>query len=233
MKIVIIHGQNHHGSTYHITEMLTDNLTTSEDQVSEFFLPTDGPKHCIGCYRCFEEGEACCPHKERVQKIVKVMDLSDIIIINSPTYCLSMTGQLKTLFDHLAYQWMSHRPKKEMFSKTGIVISTTAGAGAKKVTKDLSQQLFWLGVPKVYQLPVKVGASSWGGVSNELKEKVEVKIYGVSQSIKRRIGKVKPSLKHKITFELMRMMQRKNDWNFVDRGYWEDKGWLGHERPWK
>ena len=29
------------------------------------------------------------------------------------TYCFEMTGQLKTLFDHLGYLWLSHRPRDE------------------------------------------------------------------------------------------------------------------------
>lgn len=37
MKIVLIHGQNHKGSSYHIGRMLADGLKGSE--ITEFFLP--------------------------------------------------------------------------------------------------------------------------------------------------------------------------------------------------
>ena len=36
MKITMVHGQNHKGSTYHIGKMLADKLG---GEVTEFFLP--------------------------------------------------------------------------------------------------------------------------------------------------------------------------------------------------
>ena len=40
MKVVVINGQNHKGSTYHIGKLLADNLT-DQDSITEFFLPRD------------------------------------------------------------------------------------------------------------------------------------------------------------------------------------------------
>lgn len=60
----------------------------------------DGLYYCVGCYKCFNENENLYPQVEKVHMIVKSMETSGIIIINSPTYCYEMTGQVKTLFDH-------------------------------------------------------------------------------------------------------------------------------------
>lgn len=38
MKIAVIHGQSHKGSTYHIAHMLSEKLG---GEVKEFFLPRD------------------------------------------------------------------------------------------------------------------------------------------------------------------------------------------------
>ena len=151
IKITVIHGQMHKGSTYNITKQLIDKISGGEKEIYEYVMPSDGPNYCIGCYKCFDEGEDACPHAEKVQSIVRSMEISDIIIINSPTYCFGMTGQLKTLFDHFGYMWLPHRPNVAMFNKVGIVISTAAGTGANRVTKALEQQMFWLGIPKVYR----------------------------------------------------------------------------------
>ena len=62
MKIAIIHGQNHQGSTCHIARMLASRLS---DDVKEFFLPRDFGEFCVGCTTCFSETEAKCPHFER------------------------------------------------------------------------------------------------------------------------------------------------------------------------
>ncbi|MDO5520930.1 MAG: NAD(P)H-dependent oxidoreductase [bacterium] len=53
-------------------------------------------------------------------------------MIDSPCYCMGMTGALKSFLDHLAYLWLSHRPHPQMFHKVGVVISCAGGAGAKK-----------------------------------------------------------------------------------------------------
>lgn len=39
MKILLIHGQNHKGSSYHIGRMLAEQF--HEGEISEFFLPKD------------------------------------------------------------------------------------------------------------------------------------------------------------------------------------------------
>ena len=43
MQIVMIHGQNHRGSTYHIGKMVADALGGT---VTEFFLPRDFGSCC-------------------------------------------------------------------------------------------------------------------------------------------------------------------------------------------
>ena len=52
MKIVIIHGQSHKGSTYHIAHMLAEKL---DGEIKEFFLPRDFGEFCVGCTRCILE----------------------------------------------------------------------------------------------------------------------------------------------------------------------------------
>lgn len=54
MKIVMIHGQNHKGSTYHISRMLSEQLAEEKD-IREFFLPKDLNHFCLGCYTCMDK----------------------------------------------------------------------------------------------------------------------------------------------------------------------------------
>ena len=231
-KITVIHGQLHKGSTYNITEQLVHKIFDKNKEVYEYFMPIDGPDYCIGCYKCFDKGEENCPHAEKIQIIVKSMEESDIIIINSPTYCFGMTGQLKTLLDHFGYMWLSHRPNEAMFNKVGIVVSTAAGAGAKKVTKSLAQQMFWIGIPKVYRYSKKVSASSWEMVPERIKKPIKKDTLKLAMKVESKVGKTKPNLKLKFMFNIMRMMQKSNDWNVVDHNHWKDNGWLKKKRPW-
>ena len=210
MEITIIHGQGHKGSTYHVTSMIKERLADSETTVHEYYLPKDTPGFCVGCFQCIQKGEENCPQADKAQKIVESMLRSEIIIIDSPTYCFEMTGQLKTLFDHLGYMWISHRPRKEMFTKAGIVLSTAAGVGANRVTKSIAKQMFWWGIPKIYRLHFNVSASSWEEVSEKIREKIRRKTEILYANVKNKTGKSKPGIKTIFMFNIMRKMQQSN-----------------------
>ena len=233
MEITVIYGQNHKGSSYHVSRMVLESITNSDDIIHEFFLPKDGPDYCLGCYQCIQSDPELCPQSEKVQKISLALRSSHIILISSPTYCYEMTGQLKTLFDHLGYQWLSHRPEKEMFGKIGISISTTAGAGAKNVTQSISHQMFWWGIGRHYKLPLIVSAARWTEVSNKTKSTIEKKVHLLTKKINKSMLPVKPTLKTKLLFKLMKGMQNNNTWNPVDKQHWLDNQWLEGEKPWR
>ncbi len=232
-KITVIHGQSHKGSTYNITKEIVSKISKVDTQVYEYFMPNDGPDYCIGCYKCFDESENNCPHGERVQAIVNSMEISDIIVFNSPTYCYGMTGQLKTFLDHLGYMWLPHRPNETMFKKIGIVVSTASGAGAKKVTKALEQQMFWLGISKVFKYSKNVNSSSWEAVPDKVKESIEDDINRLAVKIQCKTRNIKVNFKLRFMFMVMRMMQKTNDWNMTDKNYWKENGWLERKRPWQ
>lgn len=227
MKATVIHGQLHHGSTYHITKSLINNLNVETD---EFFMSKDGPSFCIGCYKCFFDSIEKCPTQNNLLDIIKSIETSDIIIIDSPTYCFGVTGQLKTFLDHLGFMWMSHRPNPLMFKKIGIVISTASGAGSKKTTKFIKQNMNWMGLSTVFTYNKNVSASSWHEVNSKTKEKIKKDINSLSKKIIKSKGKA--TTKVKGIFHIMRLMQKNNSWNKVDYNHWKDNGWLDKKRPW-
>lgn len=51
MKIVMLNGQNHRGSSYHIGRAIIDRIA-GEKEVRAFFFPKDLDHFCLGC---------CCP----------------------------------------------------------------------------------------------------------------------------------------------------------------------------
>lgn len=232
MEITIIHGQIHKGSTYHITDMLKSKLANKDTVVHEFYMPKDSPGYCVGCFQCILKGEKFCPEADKVQRIAEAMFRSQVIIVDSPTYCFEMTGQLKTMFDHFAYLWMSHRPQGEMFTKIGVVVSTAAGAGAKSVTKSIRRQIFWWGIPKTHSLNFNVNASAWEDVQEKVKMKIDRAVEDTALRIERELRKPKPKIKTMLTFSVMRKMQGSNTWNLVDKGHWENNHWLEKARPW-
>ena len=230
MKVVVLHGQRHQGSTWHITKQLLATLSSqAETEILEFWF--DGNHACVGCFSCFKNGEDTCPHYGENRAVMAALEAADVIVVQSPNYCMGMTGQLKIFMDHMAYRWMSHRPNPAMFGKVGVVISTTAGAGAGQVTKALKQQLFYWGVAKVYQLPVAVNAMGWADVSEKVRNKIDKKVAKIAGKVLRSAGHTNPGFKTRLIFTMMRGMHSGNDWMPRDREHWEKNGWLGKERP--
>ncbi len=231
MEITLIHGQMHKGSTWHASALLRERLAGEDTRIHEFYLPAEGPGFCQGCFQCILKGEEHCPHAGDVQPIVRAMEASGVIIIDSPTYCLEMSGQLKTFFDHLGYMWMSHRPNAAMFQKTAVVISTCAGA--ESAVRSMARQLQWLGTARVYRIPLRSNASSYQEMPETLKAKMEEEIRKVADRIRSTPARVKPRLRSRLIFTAMGLAQQKGQWNPVDAAYWKDQGWLSGNQPWQ
>lgn len=225
MKITVIHGQKHKGSTYHVTQMMISKLVSSKDEVTEFYV--NEINDCVGCFQCIMKGEESCPHRYQTDKMIKAVEEADVIIIDSPTYVLSVSGQLKTFFDHMAYRWMPHRPYPTMKHKIGIAISTTAGAGAKKTTKFIESQMSWWSVGKIYQLPVTVAAMNWNQVSAKRKAIIDKKTSHIAKAIQNKIGHIKPGIKLRFMFFIMAQMMNKGmNNNPIDTNHWKENGWI-------
>lgn len=232
MKIVLINGTNHKGSTYHIARATAEKAGGENSEIEEYFLPRDFGSFCLGCTQCFANNESKCPHYELLSPITKSLLEADLIILASPVYVYHATGAMKAFLDHYGYIWMSHRPEEAMFKKQGLCVATAAGAGMKSTIKDMADSLFFWGVAKTYKIGFAVKAVNWNGISEKNKQKIERKVNSVARAIRKHDGKVKPVFKIKAFFFLMHLLER-NGWNKPDVDYWHEKGWCGKARPWK
>lgn len=122
-----------------------------------------------------------------------------------------------------------------MFSKTAVVVSTGAILGMKSVTKSLARQMFFLGVPKVYQLPVGVMAASWDGVEDKVKKQIALQTDKIARKVISTKGYATPGVKLRFLFLSLRKFHKNNDLALfaVDKKYWADKKWLDKKKPWK
>ena len=231
MKIVMLNGQNHKGSTYHIGRMIADKIR-GNNEIREFFFPKDLNHFCAGCYKCIEDDKDCPYYKEK-KVIVDAVAQADLLIVTTPTYCMHVSAPLKTLIDMTFDYWMSHRPRKVMFSKRAVIVSTSAGSSPKSAMKDVEDALFYLGVPSITKYGLAVQAMNWDGIKQSKKERIDKDTTKLARKISK---ETKPhvGLKTKLFFYMMRMMQRKG-WGSspVEQKYWAQNGWLGKERPWK
>ena len=233
MNITVVYGQRHKGNTWKMTNLFLNQLTGDvyDNQIVEFFLPETGLEYCVGCTMCIVKDEKLCPHEETVQSIVTALDKADLIIFASPCYAFGMTGQLKTLFDHLAYRYMSHRPEPSMFRKQAIAISTAAGAGMGKTTKMIADSLFMWGVATIYRCGIRIAAADFDSIPAKRKKKIESKVNRLVKKIKTNNGSARAGLKTRLVFLIMRLGQKNNTWIPIDKEHWQKHGWLDAKRP--
>lgn len=72
MKIAVLHGQKHHGSTWNTTRLLLDSLIAAEDECIEFFA-NDIPD-CVGCFTCIMNDEEKYPHRSVTKPVIQAIE---------------------------------------------------------------------------------------------------------------------------------------------------------------
>lgn len=230
MKIVMLNGQNHRGSSYHIGRAVIDRIE-GEKEVTEFFFPKDLDHFCLGCYRCIEDAAAC-PFYEEKKVILDAMDGADLLVVTTPTYCMHVSAPLKAFIDLTFDLWMSHRPMASMFTKRALIVSTAAGTGTGSAMKDVQDALVYMGVPKIVKYGLSVQAMNWEGVDRKKKAKIERDAARIAKQLSTDKAPA-VGIRTRFLFRMMGMLQKKG-WNSspVETAYWKEKGWLDGKKPW-
>lgn len=230
MKVVLIHGQNHQGSSCNMGRMLAERIASPIEQ-TEFFLPKDLPHFCTGCYRCLKQEEDC-PFYEEKKRILDAMEAAEVLIFTTPTYCMHASAPMKSFLDLTFTNWMVHRPKNSMFHKRAVILASASGKGSGSAIKDIKTALTYWGIPKLYTYGVAVQAINWNQVTNEKKTKIKSRLDKIAKKLS---VQKEPAIgiKTRFLFHMMRKMQAAG-WGSSpeEKEYWGKNGWLGKSRPW-
>jgi len=151
MRILVINGSRYKGNTwayYEEAKHAIEQSTQTEVDFEEINLLKADIPFCIGCQKCFIEGEEACPHYEKIHEISHKIETSDGVIILSPAYSLGVSAVVKNLIDHMSYNY--HRPR--FFGKKVMIICTTLGRGAKECRKYLHDVFMFWGFNHTYNL---------------------------------------------------------------------------------
>ena len=230
MRALTILGTSHNGNTRAIVDLFLDEFKDSIKEFDEIVLPNDFDKFCFGCANCILKGEDTCPHHNEVKNIVERIEKADIIILATPVFVGSCSSSMKALLDHLAYMWLVHRPNEKMFKKTGLIITSAGGSGVKSTVKLLKTNLFYLGVPSIYNYGVTTMKMGGNYADYKKKDKIKKQVSKKAEKVKKALIKRKVTFKTKFFFQIFKMTQ-KNGWNKTDVDYWKKKGWLNGKKP--
>ena len=230
MNIVIIHGQNHQGSTCLGARDLAEKVG---GQTQEFFLPKDFDKPCLGCYTCFQTDLTHCPHYGKLEPLAEAILEADLLIFDSPVYVYHATGQMMSLLDHFGTWWVVHRPRPEMARKQAVVIATAAGGGMKSTMKDMADSLEMWGIPRVYRLGFGVQAVKPEEIPTGIQARIHRKTSRLAEKIRKNPGKTGFHPRAKMWFFLVLFAHKHFPPAQPDYDYWEERGWHSGGRPWK
>lgn len=87
---------------------------------------------CRACYACFQSGK--CVIQDDMAEILAKMQESDVIVVATPTYFLTMNGMLKTTIDRFLPKWQELGGHEVYF----IITSHDGKEGLKLVGVELT-----------------------------------------------------------------------------------------------
>ncbi len=159
-KVVAVNGSPHvaFGSTGLLLEMLREPLSRHGLDLEVIHLSELRIEYCIGCALCLEKG-GCWINDDYKSTAKKLAD-AKAVILGSPVYIRSVTGQMKTFLDRSVAG--GHRPEKSW--KPGLAISVSAGYGETSVAEYLENMLRLFGAYPVGRLTaIAVGPGGFLG----------------------------------------------------------------------
>lgn len=134
MKILVLNGSPRpHGNTAALVDIFADEAQKAGHQVSVFQIGNKDIRGCKNCDACRATLNGTCVQKDDVQEIYPVMRECEILVIASPIYYYSLTGQT-----HCAIERIYAFERLPKLKKAALIL--TAGGGgftsAIQVYKD-------------------------------------------------------------------------------------------------
>ena len=101
-NILILNGSpRRSGNTSALTAQFARGAQESGNTVTEFHLNEMNIHGCLGCCGGGKNHESPCVQKDDMGKIYRVYKAADIVVLATPLYYWTISGQLKVAFDRL------------------------------------------------------------------------------------------------------------------------------------
>ncbi|MDE7136947.1 MAG: flavodoxin family protein [Ruminococcus sp.] len=151
-KILILNGSPHiKGNTSALTAEFTRGAESSGYKVTEFFLGSMNINGCKGCFGGGKNPDSPCVQKDDMEKIYPFYKEADIVVLASPLYYWTISGQLKCAFDRL-FAVAECDPDYRNPKKESVLIMAAEGYGFEESLywyDRLEKHLGWKSIGKV------------------------------------------------------------------------------------
>jgi len=101
-KIIVLNGSpRKNGNTSALVKSFVEGAESKGNTVTEFFLDGMNINGCKGCFGGGKNPKSPCVQKDDMDKIYPIYKEADIVVLATPLYYWSISGQLKCAFDRL------------------------------------------------------------------------------------------------------------------------------------
>lgn len=132
MKVLVINGSpRKKGNSDLLCDEFIRGAEESGNQVEKISLREKEIRPCRACYACFKTG--FCVQKDDMADILEKVQAAKVLLLASPTYFLTMSGQMKIFIDRLLPKW------QELGGKDAYVIVTghDGKQGLQRAAEDM------------------------------------------------------------------------------------------------
>ena len=134
MKVLVINGSPRaKGNSDLLCDEFIRGAQEAGHQVEKISLREIEIAPCRACYACFRTG--ICVQKDDMAEILDKAEATDVLLLASPTYFLTMSGQMKVMIDRLLPKWQGLGGKEAYV----IVTGHDGRGGLKRNADDLAQ----------------------------------------------------------------------------------------------
>lgn len=151
-KIVILNGSpRKSGNTAALTAAFARGAQEAGNTVTEFFLGSMNIHGCRGCFGGGKNPDSPCVQKDDMEQIYPAYRQADVVVLATPLYYWTISGQLKTAFDRL-FAVAECDPDYRNPKKESVLLMAAEGHGFEESEywyDRLDKHLGWSSLGKV------------------------------------------------------------------------------------
>lgn len=120
MEILVLNGSPRpHGNTSAMIEAFVDGAQQSGHKVNIVNVCQKKIAGCLACEYCHTKGNGVCIQKDDMQEVYPLLDKAEMIVLGSPIYYHSFTGQLQCAINRI---YALDKPKN--LKKAALILSS-------------------------------------------------------------------------------------------------------------
>lgn len=167
MKVLLINGSsNSNGCTYTALQEVSDTLNKNGIETEVYQIGKKPIQGCVSCFSCMKTNK--CVFKDDVNEVAEKIEQADALIVGSPVYYASPSGQLVSFLDRL---FLSAEGKNFNGKLAAAVVSSRRSGCAS--TFDVINKYFLMSNMHV------VGSQYWNQVHGFTPEDVRKDLEGL------------------------------------------------------